>query len=93
VRVDAICCPLHVHRRLHDGVRARAMRASPRLCFSPPRVPQARFMELLRLRYSSPLLRLPRAEHILRQLSFLNTGAQQARASITLYLPYTRSVL
>jgi hypothetical protein len=63
---------------------ARAMRASPRLCFSPPRAPQARFMELLRLRYSSPLLRLSRAEHIQRQLRFLNTGAQQARASPTL---------
>ena len=40
---------------------------------------QARFLELLRLRYSSPLLRLPRAEHIQRQVRFLNTGPQQAR--------------
>jgi hypothetical protein len=59
---------------------AGAMRASPRLCPSAARAPQARFLELLRLRYSSPLLRLPRAEHIQRQLGFLNTGAQQARA-------------
>ena len=46
---------------------------------------QARFLELLRLRYSSPLLRLPRAEHIQRQVRFLNTGPQQARPCLTLF--------
>ena len=48
------------------------------------RVLQARFLELLRLRYSSPLLRLPRAEHIQRQVRFLNTGPQQARQCLDL---------
>jgi hypothetical protein len=41
---------------------------------------KAYFMELLRVRYSSPLFRLPSADHIKRQVSFHNTGPQQARA-------------
>ena len=39
---------------------------------------KARFLLLLRLRYSSPLFRLPSAAHIHNQLHFLNTGPQQA---------------
>lgn len=39
---------------------------------------KARFLELLRLRYSSPLFRLPTAAHIQRQLRFHDTGPQQA---------------
>jgi hypothetical protein len=35
------------------------------------------FLELLRLRYSSPLFRLPTAAHIKEQLRFHNTGPQQ----------------
>ncbi len=39
----------------------------------PSRSPQA----LLRVRYSSPLFRMARAEHILQQLAFHNTGPNQ----------------
>lgn len=42
---------------------------------------KARFLELLRLRYSSPLFRLPTAAHIKRQLRFHDTGPQQASPS------------
>lgn len=38
---------------------------------------KARFLELLRLRYSSPLLRLPSAAHIQAQLRHHNTGPDQ----------------
>ncbi len=41
---------------------------------------KARFLELLRLRYSSPLFRLPSAAHIHSQLRHHNTGPDQARA-------------
>ncbi|KAK9832555.1 hypothetical protein WJX81_008597 [Elliptochloris bilobata] len=47
---------------------------------------KARFLELLRLRYSSPLLRLPRAEHIQRQLRFLNTGPRQVPGLVVMEL-------
>ena len=40
---------------------------------------KARFLELLRLRYSSPLFRLPSAAHIQKQLRHHNTGPDQAR--------------
>ena len=38
---------------------------------------QEHFLEFLRVRYSTPLLRLPRAAHIHAQLSFSNTGPSQ----------------
>ncbi len=44
---------------------------------------KARFLELLRLRYSSPLFRLPSAAHIQKQLRHHNTGPDQARAENT----------
>ena len=40
-----------------------------------------RFLELLRLRYATPLLRLRNADDIMRQLSFHNTGPDQVRHS------------
>ncbi|KAK9903518.1 hypothetical protein WJX75_007894 [Coccomyxa subellipsoidea] len=45
---------------------------------------KAYFMELLRLRYSSPLFRLPSADHIKRQVSFHNTGPQQVPGVIVM---------
>ena len=42
---------------------------------------KARFLELLRLRYSSPLFRLPSAAHVQKQLRHHNTGPAQARVS------------
>ena len=39
---------------------------------------KAHFLELLRVRYSSPLFRLPQASHIKQQVSFHNTGPMQA---------------
>lgn len=36
------------------------------------------FLELLRVRYSCRLFRLPSANHIVRQVTFHNTGPQQA---------------
>ena len=44
---------------------------------------RAYFLELLRVRYSTPLLRLPQAEHINRQLTFHNTGPEQVSAAFT----------
>ncbi|BDA50310.1 Pullulanase [Coccomyxa sp. Obi] len=38
---------------------------------------KAYFLELLQVRYSSPLFRLPTAAHIKRQVTFQNTGPQQ----------------
>jgi len=40
------------------------------------------FLVLLRLRYSSPLFRLPSAEAIRSQLHFHNTGPNQVSAYI-----------
>ena len=40
---------------------------------------KASFLLLLKLRYSSPLFRLPSAVHIQRQLHFHNTGPHQVR--------------
>ncbi len=40
------------------------------------------FLVLLRLRYSSPLFRLPSAEAIKSQLRFHNTGPNQVSAYI-----------
>ena len=45
---------------------------------------KARFLELLRLRYSSPLFRLPSAAHIQQQLRHHNTGPDQARRNCLL---------
>ena len=42
---------------------------------------RAFFLELLRVRYSTLLLRLPQADHIKRQLTFHNTGPEQVTAA------------
>ncbi|KAK9797016.1 hypothetical protein WJX73_006576 [Symbiochloris irregularis] len=42
------------------------------------------FLELLRIRYSTPLLRLPCAHHIHNQLTFLNTGPDQVAGLIVM---------
>jgi hypothetical protein len=45
---------------------------------------KARFLELLRLRYSSPLFRLPTAARIRAQLRHHNTGPGQVRKLVFL---------
>ena len=40
---------------------------------------KAYFLELLQMRYSSPLFRLPQAAHVKQQLRFHNTGPQQVK--------------
>jgi hypothetical protein len=44
---------------------------------------RAYFLELLRVRYSTPLLRLPRASHIKQQVTFHNTGPAQVQDACT----------
>lgn len=46
----------------------------------------AYFRALLRIRYSSPLFRMPTAEHIKQQLRFENTGPQQTPGAIVMVL-------
>ena len=48
---------------------------------------KAYFLELLQIRYSSPLFRLPEAKHIKQQLLFHNVGPSQVDCyDITLHL-------
>lgn len=42
-----------------------------------PQAAKAYFLEVLQVRYSSPLFRLPTSDHIKRQVTFHNTGPQQ----------------
>ena len=49
------------------------------------------FRALLRVRYSSPLFRMPSAEHVCRQVSFENTGPDQIPGVIVMRLASTGS--
>ena len=53
--------------------------ADPALKPTPEQIRGAkqRFLELLRLRYATPLLRLRNAQDVMQQLSFHNTGSAQ----------------
>lgn len=62
----------------------RRLLAEPQLKPSMQAIQESQevFLELLRIRYSTPLLRLPCAQHIHNQLTFLNTGPDQVRSSL-----------
>lgn len=61
----------------------RELLATPALKPSPGQIREALdvFLAYLRLRYSSPLLRLPNAAAITAQMRILNTGPNQVKAA------------
>jgi pullulanase len=83
------------HKNEHRWPYLKPLLANAALKPSPAQIAASKeyFLELLRLRYSTPLLRLAQAEDVIEQVTFYNTGpAQVGRITRNTSSPSLRTV-